>query len=84
MFEDKKLVLNRTEPMLLYDIRQLLVEQNELLKSVLSTANNAVDTKLPKPENNDQNEKIKCKYCGEEHDNKGQVMACAKKHKKGD
>ena len=23
-----------------------------------------------------------CKYCGEIHENKGQIMACAKKHKK--
>lgn len=25
---------------------------------------------------------VDCKYCGGTHENKGQVMACAKKHKK--
>ena len=25
---------------------------------------------------------IDCKYCGGTHENKGQLMACAKKHKK--
>lgn len=82
MFEDKELVINRPETKLLYDIRQLLIEQNELLKSVLSPIKQAVDTEAPKPENNAHSEKIKCKYCGGEHDNMGQFMACAKKHKK--
>lgn len=27
---------------------------------------------------------LDCKYCGGTHENKGQIMACAKKHKKGD
>lgn len=78
-----ELIVNTTEKKLLYDIRELLIEQNELLKSVLSPVKQEVDTELPKLENNEQNEKIQCKYCGGEHDNQGQVMACAKKHKKG-
>lgn len=82
MFEDKDLILNRTETKLLYDIRQLLIEQNELLKSVISPTKQTIDTDTPKPENNVQSDKIQCKYCGGKHDNMGQVMACAKKHKK--
>lgn len=26
---------------------------------------------------------LDCKYCGGTHENKGQLLACAKKHKKG-
>lgn len=82
MFEDKELVINRPETKLLYDIRQLLIEQNELLKSVLSPAKRTTEPDTPKPENNVQSDKIKCKYCGGEHDNKGQYMACARAFKR--
>lgn len=75
MFEDKELIVNRTETKLLYDIRGLLIEQNELLKSVLNLSKPSVDIK-------EKDEKIKCKYCGGYHDNKGQYMACARKYKK--
>ncbi|MDP4117668.1 MAG: hypothetical protein Q8873_00545 [Bacillota bacterium] len=67
-----ELILNSTEKILLYDIRQLLIEQNGLLRSAISVSG----------AQENQIEKIQCKYCGGEHDNKGQMMACARKHKK--
>lgn len=71
MFDD--MIINRPETKLLYNIQELLIEQNELLKKILPSEKVSEEI----------NDKIPCKYCGGEHDNKGQVMACAKKHKKG-
>jgi hypothetical protein len=62
-----------TEEKLLFDILQELKEINR---------------KLPEPEplrpiaKATEEREIQCKYCGGSHDNKGQFLACARKHKK--
>jgi hypothetical protein len=61
--------INSIDRQLLYDIRELMRENNLLLTRLL---------------NNGQKEGYPCKYCGETHENRGQLLACAKKHKRGD
>lgn len=59
-----------TTEMLLYNIWQELKQLNTLKTEL--TLEEKPKIKQEKP----------CKYCGEIHDNAGQRMACARKHKK--
>lgn len=61
-----------TEQKLLFDIRQLLIEQNELLQKLGSAEPKEEKQKAGKP----------CVFCNGYHDNKGAALACANKNKK--
>ncbi len=67
-----------TEQKLLFDIRELLIEQNKLLAKMIKEEPES-DFKPIKIESNS---KIPCKHCGGSHDNQGQILNCAKKNKK--
>lgn len=84
---DGKFNIVSTEQKLLFDIRELLIEQNKLLNSVI---NSNVDNKpfkavevssneiiLPK-----ENKGLECELCGGIHESIGKKLACAKKFKK--
>lgn len=77
----ENLCLITSEQKLLYDIRNLLIEQNELLKGLnkpvepVSQSSNEI---ILEKENNAP----ECKLCGGVHDNVGSKLACAKKNKK--
>lgn len=79
MFDEKQIKgnISTLERQLLYDIRELLKEQNELLRG------------QNRPVINDSKAKDKlkawekpCPFCGVVHNNQGKYLACAKKHKK--
>lgn len=74
MLADHELNLNNTERQLLFDIRKELRRTNEILDAILANE---------KPPMAREVKEILCKSCGGTHENKGQVMACAKKSKKG-
>lgn len=79
---DGKFNIVSTEQKLLYDIRQLLIEQNEFLKKLVPEE---PVPKEPTVESKIENVSKSCVFCGGTHDNKGAMMACAKKNKnKGD
>jgi hypothetical protein len=86
---DGKFNIVSTEQKLLFDIRQLLIEQTELLKKLVPEEP-IVETKTEakteiKIETKTENGGKPCVFCGSTHDNKGAMMACAKKNKnKGD
>lgn len=61
-----------TEQKLLFDIRQLLIEQNELLQKLVSAESKEEAPQVGKH----------CVFCDGYHDNKGAALACAKKNKK--
>jgi hypothetical protein len=69
MYSDEQIKgnLNSIDRQLMYDIRELMRENNRLLAKLAGQ---------PK-------ESVPCKYCGGTHENKGQILACAKKKKKG-
>lgn len=48
------------------DKNNIITETDKLLYNIWETLNK---------------DKIPCKYCGGYHENKGQLLACAKKHK---
>lgn len=75
MFEVKRHELFKDTDKILYNIMLLLEEQNRLL-----TAASAGDKSLPQVAS--ETKSIQCKHCGGTHENKGQIMACAKKRKK--
>lgn len=63
--------INTVDRQLLYDIRELIRENNQLLNKLLNGGNK--DEKSP-----DET----CKYCGKVHINKGVELACMRKRKK--
>jgi hypothetical protein len=67
------LCVQTSEQKMLWDIRQLLIEQNELLKKL-----------VPAEQQQQEQEQTgkPCVFCGGSHENKGQALACAKKNKK--
>lgn len=68
MSDIKRDSLITTEEKLLFDILQVLREIKQPLEPQEVLRLMAMDAK--------------CKHCGKVHENKGQKLACAKKHKK--
>lgn len=66
--------INTVDRQLIYDIRELMKENNLLLNKLLNGFNR---------EDKEESKGIPCKYCNGTHENKGQIMACAKKAKRG-
>lgn len=60
--------------------RDVATSEQKLLYMILQELKQ-MNSKLEKPTEKKITAKA-CKYCGEIHENKGQIMACAKKHKK--
>lgn len=59
---------------LLYDIRAELSRSNEILQAILECVRpGEIKTDTPK---------YTCKVCGKTYDNKGKLLACARRHKK--
>lgn len=75
MFEINKQGNFSREERLLYNIWQELITLNSRHEK------EKVEV-IPNEEENKAITSYKCKVCGKEHDNKGQLLACAKKHKK--
>ncbi len=86
-----------TEQKLLFDIRELLMEQNKKLdmlllqdikdipkerKEIINEAIKEESSIVLEPIKIESNSKIPCKHCGGSHDNQGQILNCAKKNKK--
>lgn len=69
---DYELNLMNDDVKLLYDIRDLMRQQNEMLNKFLNGLNREEAAEKT----------YKCKVCGTNHENTGQLLACAKKHKK--
>lgn len=82
MHDESKFTLITSEQRMLFDIRQLLIELNNKLDTnkgaiePLKVESNQIISK-------EENKGEKCQYCDGVHENKGQSLACAKKHKKG-
>jgi hypothetical protein len=86
--DESKFHIVTTEQKMLQDIRKLLIEQNKLLMAITSKFfEPTIDSKPIKTESSvitpNENKSLKkpCKYCKGEHDNQGQILACAKKNK---
>lgn len=75
MFDIKKEANFSREERLLYNIWQELVMLNSKQEK------QKVEV-IPIENENKAKTSYKCKVCGTEHENKGQLLACAKKHKK--
>jgi hypothetical protein len=70
MYSDEQIKgnLNSIDRQLMYDIRELIRENNRLLSNLIS-----------EPEA----KKVSCRFCNGTHENRYQVAACAKKMKRG-
>jgi hypothetical protein len=66
--------INTVDRQLMYDIREEMRRSNELLTKLLNGFNREEKVELV-------SKSIPCKFCGGTHENKGQLMACARKKK---
>ena len=91
MFEIDARDLITPETRLLFDIRELLIEitgnkfNEEKISNnnVLSELENSSTVEVPTQIGETTTpERYICKVCGKEYDNKGKLLACARKHKK--
>jgi len=85
MEEQLKGQINTTERQLLWDIRAEFKRLNELLQTLLNgpEANkHDIMDRTVRPAREGTEFKYKCVYCGKGHNNKGELMACAKKKKR--
>jgi hypothetical protein len=84
---DGKINIVSTEQKLLFDIRELLMEQNKLLNTVINSdgdnkrfkAVEVVDNEIILPA---ENKGLECELCGGIHESIGKKLACAKKFKR--
>jgi tRNA(Ile2) C34 agmatinyltransferase TiaS len=76
-------MFNIEERHIVSEQEKLLFNIQELMKNILIKLNKEVSKpELIKVEDENKPNQTLCKYCGGTHENKGQMLSCAKKNKK--